>query len=85
MKDSDFRKKLFEYRKQRLDCVNTKLIQASEQAVDVLVSLLKSDNEISQYNASSRILSLSGDFIDRQDIIARIDKLETTEADKDNE
>jgi hypothetical protein len=85
MKDNDFREKLFAYRKQKLECINTKLVQASEQAVDVLIGLLKSDSEISRYNSASRILSLSGDFTDRTDIIRRIDELETTEADKDNE
>jgi predicted transcriptional regulator len=72
----EFREMFAKYRKQRLDEVNTKLVDASTRAVDVLISLLDSSNEISRYNASSRIMSLSADYLDRQDIIARLDKLE---------
>jgi predicted transcriptional regulator len=72
----EFREMFAKYRKQKLDTVNTRLVNASEKAVDVLTDLLDSNNEISRYNASSRILSLSQDFISMQDIVERLDKLE---------
>jgi predicted transcriptional regulator len=72
----EFREMFAKYRKQKLDTVNTRLVTASEKAVDVLTDLLDSNNEISRYNASSRILSLSQDFISMQDIVERLDKLE---------
>lgn len=71
-----FKDKFLQYRKNILDNVNTQLVNGTQEAVNVLVDLLKSKNEITRYNASSRILSLAQDYLSMQDIIDRLDKLE---------
>ena len=71
-----FKDKFLQYRKNILDNVNTQLVNGTQEAVNVLIDLLKSKNEITRYNASSRILSLAQDYLSMQDIIDRLDKLE---------
>ena len=71
-----FKDKFLQYRKNILDNVNTQLVNGTQEAVNVLIDLLKSKNEITRYNASSRILSLVQDYLSMQDIIDRLDKLE---------
>lgn len=80
VKDPEFKAIFSNYRKSILDSVNTKLVNSSQYAVDVLVSLMDSKNELTRYNASSRILSLAQDYISMQDIVERIDKLEDIQA-----
>lgn len=71
-----FKEKFLQYRKNILDNVNTQLVNGTQEAVNVLVGLLKSKNEVTRYNASSRILSLAQDYLSMQDIMDRLDKLE---------
>ena len=71
-----FKDKFLQYRKNILDNVNTQLVNGTQEAVNVLVGLLKSKNEVTRYNASSRILSLAQDYLSMQDIMDRLDKLE---------
>lgn len=75
MKDEQLKNRVIEYRKSILDTVNMRLIEGASKAVDVLLQLLESESEITQYNAASRILGLTQDFIESADIIAQIDKL----------
>lgn len=75
MKDEQLKSRVIEYRKSILDTVNMRLIEGASKAVDVLLQLLESESEITQYNAASRILGLTQDFIESADIIAQIDKL----------
>lgn len=75
MKDEQLKNRVIEYRKNILDTVNMRLIEGASKAVDVLLQLLESESEITQYNAASRILGLTQDFIESADIIAQIDKL----------
>jgi hypothetical protein len=81
--EPEFKAKFSEYRKQMLDKVNTQLVNASTRAVDVLTDLLNSNNEMTRYNASSRILSLAQDYISMQDIIERLDALEQARKEAD--
>lgn len=67
LKDPAFMDKFTQYRKQILNNVNTQLVNSSQEAVNVLTDLLKSKNEMTRYNASSRILSLTQDFISMQE------------------
>lgn len=71
-----FKDKFLQYRKNILDNVNTQLVNGTQEAVNVLIDLLKSKNEMTRYNASSRILSLAQDYLSMQDIMDRLDKLE---------
>lgn len=81
MKNPTFKEMFTAYRKGILDNVNTQLVNSTQKAVDVLVELMKSKNEMTRYNASSRILSLAQDYISMQDIIERMDKLEQSQSD----
>lgn len=76
-----FKKKFRDYRKKLLENVNSKLVNSSSEAVDVLVELLHSKNELTRYNASQKILSLAQDFITLEDLLERIDRLEQAQAD----
>ena len=75
MKDEQLKSRVIEIRKDLLDAINMKLIEGATKAVDVLISLMDSENEISQYNSASRILGLTQDIIETQDLINQIDKL----------
>lgn len=77
MKDSELKSRVIALRKSVLDSVNMRLIDGSKQAVDVLINLLASENEMTRYNAASRILGLSQDFIESADIINELEQLKT--------
>jgi intergrase/recombinase len=81
----EFKEKLSQYRKQILENTSTKIINATLKAVDVLDSLLESKNEMTKYSAASRLLSLAGDYLDRCEIIARLDKLEQLQKENAND
>jgi hypothetical protein len=81
----EFKAKFTEFRKQMLDKVNTQLVNSSSKAVQVLVELMNSRNEMTRYNASSRILSLAQDYISMQDIVERLDRLELIRKSNDEE
>lgn len=72
----EFKNKLALIRKQQIEIVNNRLVNASTQAVDNLVDLLNSDNEYSRYNASCKILNLAKDYISIEDILTRLEALE---------
>ena len=73
---ADFKEKFSEYRKGILDATRTRLINNSVKAVDVLISLLDSESEVTRYNASSKILQITNDYISMQDIVRRLDEIE---------
>ena len=75
MKNEQLKSRIVQYRKTILDTVNLRLMDGASKAVDVLIELLDSESEISRYNAASRILGLTQDFIESEDIISEIDKL----------
>lgn len=74
--DPTFQKVFSEHRKKILDGTSTELVSNSQKAVEVLVKLLDSENELMRYNAASKILHLSQDYITQTDIIQRLDRLE---------
>lgn len=76
IKEKDFKEQFSNYRKQIVDSTSTRLVNSSQKAVDVLVDLLDSESEITRYNASSKILQITNDYVSMQDIIMRLDKLE---------
>ena len=75
MKDSELKSRIIELRKGVLDSLNTRLLEASSQAIDVLIRLMNSENEQTQYNSASRILGLTQDFIESADIINELEQL----------
>lgn len=75
MKDEQLKNRVIEYRKNILDAVNMRLIEGASKAIDVLLQLLESENEVSRYNSASKILGLVQDFVDSADIISQIDRL----------
>lgn len=76
IKENDFKEQFSNYRKQIIDNASTRLVNGAQKAVDVLVDLLESESEITRYNASSKILQITNDYVSMQDIIMRIDRLE---------
>lgn len=72
----ELKTKIAKYRRDILDKTSTKLLQANVLATDKLTSLLNSDSELTVYNACSKILQLSRDYVVAADISARLDKLE---------
>lgn len=75
MKDAELKSRIIELRKGILDSVNLRLVEASNQAVDVLINLLNSANEQTRYNSASRILGLTQDFVECADIINELEQL----------
>lgn len=75
MKDEQLKNRVIEYRKSLLDAVNVQLMSGATKAVGVLIELLDSENEISRYNAASKILGLVQDFVEIEDVIRQIDQL----------
>lgn len=79
--DPGFKNMYSEYRKNILNNINTQLVNSSQEAVNVLFNLMHSNNEMIQYNACSKVLSLAQDYISMQDIIERLDRLESPKND----
>lgn len=75
MKDTELKSRVIELRKNVLDTINMRLIDGSKQAVEVLINLLNSDNELTRYNSASRILGLTQDFVESADIINELEQL----------
>lgn len=76
LKSPDLREKFEEIRRAAVDEAATRLSQTSAAAADTLIALLNSQNEMTRLTAASRILSISGSFIDRYDVLQRLDRLE---------
>ena len=74
-KEPELAQKLAECRKMMLDSVITKLTANSERAVDVLAELLESENPFVQFNAASKILSMSQDYALQHDLMEEIERL----------
>lgn len=72
----ELKTKIAKYRRDILDKTSDKLLQSNVLATDKLTSLLNSDSELTVYNACSKILQLSRDYVVAADISARLDKLE---------
>jgi len=76
LKDRAIQKTLSEHRRAVLDSINTNLVSASQKAVQTLVELLDSDSEKIRLSASVRVLQLSNEYIQMNDILQRIEQLE---------
>ena len=76
LKSPDLREKFEEIRRAAVDEAATRLSQTSAAAADTLIALLNSQNEMTRLTAASRILSISGSFIDRYDVLQRLGRLE---------
>ena len=70
-----FREKLNEHRREVYSQISGRVIKAGNSAIDTLTELLKSPNEMTRYNSSSRILSLVQQTVTTQDILLEIEKL----------
>lgn len=68
--------KLNEYRRDVLDRTSNQLVKSNLKATETLTQLLDSESDITKYNAASRILQLSKDYISLSDIAERLDRLE---------
>ena len=74
-KEPELAQKLAECRRMMLDSVITKLTASTERAVDVLAELLESDNQFVQFNAASKILSMSQDYQLQHDLMQEVERL----------
>lgn len=74
-KEPELAQKLAECRRMMLDSVITKLTANTERAVDVLAELLESDNPFVQFNAASKILSMSQDYQLQHDLMQEVERL----------
>ena len=74
-KEPELAQKLAECRRMMLDSVITKLTANTERAVDVLAELLESDNQFVQFNAASKILSMSQDYQLQHDLMQEVERL----------
>ena len=72
----ELKTKIAKYRRDILAETATKLLQANVTATEKLTELLNSDSELTVYNACSKILQLSRDYVVAADISARLDRLE---------
>lgn len=78
IKKPEFKNLLSEYRQRILDNTATLLTSNSEKAANTLIRLLDSDNELTKYNAASKILSYAENWITLNDLQQRLDTLENT-------
>lgn len=69
---------LYSHRKAVFDTTSNRIVSASTQALETLIGLLESDSESIRLNASCKLLSLSQEYINQQDIISRVEQLEKT-------
>jgi len=75
--DSALTEALAERRKNMLDTVSNKLVNASESATETLVSMLHSENDYVRYQVALQIIKLSKEYITIEDISARLERLES--------
>lgn len=77
VKSKSIQRKLQEVRKMQVQTVSNQLVASSSTAMENLIEMLNSENEYSRYNASLKILSLAEKYIKMEDILTRLDELET--------
>lgn len=66
---------LSDYRKRMLDGILTDLTANAQKSVKTLVKLLDNDNPFVQFNAASKILSMSQEYGIQKDLMRDIDDL----------
>lgn len=76
LKSPELREKFEEIRRSALDEAATRLSQTATAAADTLIALLGSSNEMTRLNAASKILSNAATYVDKYDILQRLDRLE---------
>ena len=76
LKSPELRERFEKTRREAFDQAATRLSQSATAAADTLIALLGSKNEMIKLNAASKILSSAGAYIDKTDILQRLDRLE---------
>lgn len=76
LKNPKLKAELSKYRLGLIDKTSTELIKSNIIATEKLVELLNSDSELTRYNASTKILQLSRDYVLMSDIATRLEALE---------
>ena len=69
---------LYAHRKALFDATSNRIVSISSRALETLVELLESDSENIRLNTACKLLSLSQDYISKQDIVSRLEHLEET-------
>lgn len=85
IKTPEYQKALTQARRDMFAITTSKLVQASTKAVEVLTKQLTDKNPYVQYNAASKILQLTGDNIDREEIIERLNRIEEKQAEAEEQ
>lgn len=75
-KTREYQEAFSKVRMEYFQACTTLLVQASTEAVQVLIDMLHEDNAFSRYNAAQKILQLTGENIDREEILKRINAIE---------
>lgn len=76
LKNPKLKTELSKYRLELIDKTSTELIKSNIIATEKLTELLNSDSELTRYNASTKILQLSRDYVLMSDIATRLEALE---------
>lgn len=76
LKNPKLKAELSKYRLEIIDKTSTELIKSNIIATEKLTELLASDSELTRYNASTKILQLSRDYVMLSDIATRLEALE---------
>lgn len=76
LKNPKLKAELSKYRLEIIDKTSTELIKSNIIATEKLTELLNSDSELTRYNASTKILQLSRDYVMLSDIATRLEALE---------
>lgn len=75
MNKPEFQSLLGDHRKQCVDSVMTQLVDASQEAVKVLVELMQDRNPFARFSAASRILALTQDYTVQKDLISEVERI----------
>lgn len=75
MNKPEFQSLLADHRKKAVDSAMASLVNASTEAVAVLVELMKDKNPFARFSAASRILALTQDYTVQKDLISEVERI----------